>query len=344
MKAGLADKVSESIKNENIHYTIFSQCLPNVPLSGICQCCKLIQDEKINLIIGMGGGTVMDTVKLVGLLAANDGDVNVLFDTAKIRARSLPRILIPTTSGTGSEWSDVAVYTKEPDKRKTPVRSDHLWAEVAIIDPLLTLNLPPSVTAETGMDALSHAIEAYTSWKANVITDMLAEKVINLVAENLRIAYAKGSKHVEARCNMSIAAGLAALALRTSGSYIVHSFSYPLCHQTDLSHGAACSLMLSPVMEFNLMGNMDKFARIAWLMGEKTTGLSLWEKAQKSVGAVRRLSIDLNLKQRLSEVGISENDIPGIVDYVFKFHSYQIENNPRNLSREDALQILTAVL
>jgi alcohol dehydrogenase len=344
MKVGLANKVSESLKNENLAYTIFSQCLPNAPLSGIYQCCKLIQDEKVNLIIGIGGGTVMDTVKLAGLLATNDGDFNVLFDTAKIKARSLPRILIPTTSGTGSEWSNVAVFTNESDKRKVPIRSDHLWVDAAIIDPLLTLNLPPSVTAETGMDALSHAIEAYTSWKANVITDALAEKAISLISDNLRIAYARGSKHVESRYNMSIAAGLAVLALRSSGSYIVHSFSYPLCNWTTLSHGAACSLMLPPVMGFNLIGNMDKFAKIARLMGEKTDGLSLQEQAQKSIEAVRHLSMDLSLKQSLGEAGISENDIPQIVDYVFQFHMYQIENNPRNLSREDARQILLNVI
>lgn len=286
----------------------------------------------------------MDMAKLVGILASNGGDIHVLFDPAQIRARSLPKILLPTTSGTGSEWSNVAVFTNEVDKRKIPIRSEHLWSDVAIIDPLLTLNLPPSVTAETGMDALSHAIEAYTSWRANMIADLFAEEAIKLVSQNLRVVYARGSKQVEARYNMAMAAGLAMLALRSSGSYIVHAFSYPLGIQAGLSHGAACSLMLPSVMEFNLIGNLEKFARIAWLMGEEIDGLSLREKAQKSVGAVRRLSIDLDLKQRLGEVGINENDIPGIIDYVFKFHSYQIENNPRDLTREDVQHILRASL
>jgi alcohol dehydrogenase class IV len=343
-KAGLVEKITVSIKKENLPLEIYSQCLPSVPFSDIRQCCKLVHKEDINLIIGIGGGSVMDMAKLVGVLASNGGDVPTLFDPAQMRARGLSKMLLPTTAGTGSEWSNVAVFTNEPAKRKVPIRSEYLWCDVAIIDPALTLGLPPSVTAESGMDALSHAIEAYTSWKANLIADMFAEEAIKLISENLRMAYAKGSKHIDARTKMAMAAGLAMLALRSSSSYIVHSLSYPLGNQTDLSHGAACSIMLPPVMEFNLIGNLEKFARIAWLMGEETEGLSLREKAKRSVGAVRRLSMDLGLKQRLSEVGINEDHIPAIVDYVFKFHSYQVENNPRDLNREDVTQILRAIL
>jgi alcohol dehydrogenase class IV len=343
-KAGLVDKIAASIKKENILFEVFSQCLSSVPLGDICTCSRLVQDEEFDLIIGIGGGSVMDMTKLVGVLAGNAGDTRVLFNPAQIRASGLPKILLPTTSGTGSEWSNVAVFTHELDKRKIPIRSDCLWVDVAIVDPMLTLNLPPSITAETGMDALSHAIEAYTSWRANTLADMFAEKAITLISENLRMAYAKGSKHVEARYNMAVAAGLAMLALRSSGSYIVHSFSYPLGIQADISHGAACSLMLPPVMQFNLIGNLEKFARIAWLMGEKLDGLSMRERAQKSVETVRRLSMDLGLKQKLGEVGIGEDHIPKIVDYVFRFHSYQIENNPRDLNREDMGEILKTAL
>ena len=224
------------------------------------------------------------------------------------------------------------------------MRSNYLLPDAVIIDPALTLNLPPSATADTGIDALCHAIEGYTSWKANIITDMVAEKVIKLVSDNLRIAYAKGSKHMEARYNMAIAAAFSMFALRTSGSYIVHSLSYPLGIKAHLSHGTACALMLPYVMEFNLTGNMEKLAKVAELMGENTEGLSVREKAQKSIGAVRCLSADLGLPQRLGEVGLKETDIPEMVDYVFKFHAYQIENNPRYVSREDMAKILKAAL
>ena len=340
--AGLLDVLTDSIKKEGLPVEVFSECLPNVPLSSIQQCYHLVEKEGFDLLIGLGGGSVMDMVKLVGMLRGSSGNVNVLFEPDRVKPSGLQKILLPTTAGTGSEWSNVAVFTNESDERKIPIRNDYLWAEAAVIDPLLSLNLPPRVTAETGMDALSHAIEAYTSWKASTIGDMLAEKAIRLISENLRIAYAKGSKHIQARYHMAVAAGLATLALRSSASYIVHSFSYPLCMKARLSHGAACSLMLPVVMEFNLIGNLDKFARVAWLMGERLEGLPLREQAQKAVEAVRRLSSDLKLKQTLGEAKIDETHIPWIVDYVFRFHSYQVENNPRDLNREDVEQILHA--
>jgi alcohol dehydrogenase class IV len=172
----------------------------------------------------------------------------------------------------------------------------------------------------------------------------LTEKAIRLVAENLRVAYTKGSKHIEARYNMALAAALAMVGLRTSASYIVHSLSYILNIKAHVSHGTACSLVLPSVMEFNLIGNMEKFARVAELMGEKTEGLPLREKAERSVTAVRRLSGDIGLPQTLGEVGIKEADIPEIVDYVFKFHAYQIENNPRYVRPEDLERIVRAAV
>lgn len=344
LEAGLTERITASLEREGLPFTVYPNCQGHSQFKAINDCRRLIQDESINIIIGLGGGAVMDMAKLAGLPNTGAGDINALFKPPEDRGASVPRVLIPTTSGTGSEWSNVAIFTNEADKRRIPVHSDFLWADAAIIDPALTLELPPVLTAESGMDALSHAIEAYTSWKANAFTDAMAEKAIRLVSENLRLAYARGPKHIEARYRLSIAAGLAGLALRSSGSYIVHSFTYPLCSQAPLSHGAACSLLLPPVMEFNLIGSLEKFAEIARLMDEKTEGLPLREKAMKSVEAVRRLAKDLNMKKSLRTVGISEDDIPGLVDYVFRFHTYQIENNPRDLSREDARRILESVL
>ena len=344
MGAGLIDRVKGSLQKEKLTFDIFSGCLASAPLASVRECGKLIEGGQFDLMIAVGGGSVMDTAKVAAIVAAHGGDVSVLFDPGKIRSGGIRKIFLPTTSGTGSEWSNGAIFTDEASQRKAPVRSNYLLPDAVIIDPALTLNLPPSATADTGIDALCHAIEGYTSWKANIITDMVAEKVIKLVSDNLRIAYAKGSKHMEARYNMAIAAAFSMFTLRTSGSYIVHSLSYPLGIKAHLSHGTACALMLPYVMEFNLIGNMEKFAKVAELMGENTEGLSVREKAQKSIGAVRCLSADLGLPQRLGEVGLKETDIPEIVDYVFKFHAYQIENNPRYVSREDMAKILKAAL
>jgi alcohol dehydrogenase len=343
-KTGLLDGVQRSLEQANVATEVFSDSSTSAPFSSIAKCSKLIRDNGCDLVIGIGGGSVLDLVKLAVVVAAHDGDTSIIYKPDNIKKAAAPIILMPSTAGTGSEVSNVAVCTDPKTKRKIPVRSDFFWADAAIVDPMLTLNLPASITADTGMDVLSHAIEAYTSLKASIVGDTFAEKAIKLVAENLRIAYARGSKHIDARYNMAVAASFGILSLRSSGSYIVHSLSYPLGMKVNIGHGRACALMLPYVMDFNLIGNLHRFARVAELMGESTEGLPLDEKAKKSVGAVRELSTDVGLPQRLSDVGISKKDIPELVDFVFEFHSYQIENNPRELTRDDLNNILETAL
>ena len=347
IRAGLINVAKASLEKEGIACDIFDNCPQSAPLSSIKECVKLIQNTQCDVVIGIGGGSVMDLAKMAVSVAAHEGDISILYDPKKIIKSGVPTIFAPTTSGTGSEVSWGAVFTDdtdENDKRKKAVKSDYLFAHTAVLDPLLTLNLPPAITADTGMDVLAHAIEGYTSVKANIVADMFAEKAIRLVAENLRLAYAKGSQNIEARYNMMIAASLAITVLRSSASYIVHSFSYPVGMMGHLGHGAACALTLPYVMEFNLIGNPEKFASVAELMGESVEGLTIMEKAARSVGAVKKLMADIRLPLRLPEVGIGEKDIPEMVDYVYKYHSYQIEANPRELSREDLENILKSAL
>jgi alcohol dehydrogenase len=224
--AGLIDRVKGALEKEKVSFEIYPGCLASAPLASVRECAKLIEGGQFDLIIAVGGGSVMDTAKVAAIVAAHGGDVSVLFEPGKIRNPGIRKIFLPTTSGTGSEVSNGAVFTDEASKRKIPVFHEYMWVDAAIIDPALTLNLPPSATADTGIDALCHAIEGYTCWKANTLTEMFTEKAIRLVAENLRVAYAKGSKHIEARYNMALAAALAMVGLRTSASYIVHSLSY----------------------------------------------------------------------------------------------------------------------
>jgi len=204
------------------------------------------------------------------------------------------------------------------------------------------LNLPSRITGDTGMDALSHSIEAYTTWKANIVSDMYAEKTIQLVAENLRVAYAKGPKHTEVRYKLAIAAALGMQAVMSSASGIVHSMNYPIGIKAHVTHGTAIALMLPHVMEYNLPGNPAKYAKIAQLMGENITGLSEMDAARKSVEAVRKLSRDVGMPQKLREVNIKKEDIPGFVDFLFEFQLYGMENNARDLTREDATKIFEA--
>ena len=345
IKAGLTNTVRESLDKQGISVEVFSDCPESAPISSITACSKIITGEKIEAVIGIGGGSVLDLTKLARAVAAHDGDTSVLFDSSKMKHDGIPMVMLPTTAGTGSEVSAGAVFTTvEAPVRKSAVKNDHLASNVAVLDPNLTLNLPPAITADTGMDALSHAIEAYTCTKANVVADVFAEKAISLVAENLRIAYARGSKHIDVRYNMMLAASYGILAIRSSTSYIVHSFSYPLGLKAHLGHGRACAMTLPTVMEFNLIGNPERYARVAELMGENTAGLTLREKGERAVSAVRNLIADIGLPQKLSDVGIKQSDIPEIVDYVTKYHGYQIETNPREVTRDDLIKILESIL
>jgi alcohol dehydrogenase class IV len=262
----------------------------------------------------------------------------------RVEKPGLPTILIPTTAGTSAEWTWVAVVTDdlEPGKvAKKSMYSTYLRPRAVIVDPLMTLNLPPKATAETGMDTLSHAIEAHTTWKANLVSDMFTEKVISLVAQNLRSAYGKGSKNLEARYHMAIGASLG-FAYMVSGAGIIHGMGYPLQMKTHISHGESMAILMPSVMEFNLVANVPRFARIAELMGEIVPELSLRAKAQRSVEAVRQLIQDVRLPLRMREVGVHKEDIPGFVEAVFINSPHLVDGNCRNVTREEMAGIYEA--
>lgn len=338
---GLVDKIKASLEGEGIPYGIFDRCQPDAPTKVVEECSQVAKEGGYDLLIGVGGGSMMDTTKVASVLAVTGERTQDILGMDKVKKAGLAKILVPTTTGTGSEWSKAAVVT-DAEGQKQVVYSDYLWADVAVIDPSLVMNLPPKITADTGMDSLSHAIEAYATWKSNVVSDMFAEKCIQLVSSNLRTAYAKGSKHAEARYNLAIAAGLGMQAVMCSAAGLVHSMNYPLAVKAHLTHGEAISLMLPYIMEFNLVATPAKFARIAQLMGKNIDGLSIMDAARKSVEAVRELSQDVSMPQKLSDVGIKEEDIPEFVDYLFKYQIYGMDNNPRDVTREDATKIFKA--
>jgi alcohol dehydrogenase len=207
------------------------------------------------------------------------------------------------------------------------------------------MDLPQKVTAETGFDALSHAIEAYVSLKATIIGDMFAEAAIKLISENLRSAFAKGSKNVEARCNMSIAATLASGALQASHAGLAHCMDGLVVESAKISHGAALGILLPLVMEFNLVAVPEKFAKIAELMGEKINGLSSMDAARRAPEAIRALCQDIGMVQRMSDVGITRENIPSLVEFFEKIW-LQLSNmiNPREVNRADIERIFNSAL
>ncbi|MCK4839970.1 MAG: iron-containing alcohol dehydrogenase, partial [Desulfobulbaceae bacterium] len=258
----------------------------------------------------------------------------------------LPMILIATTAGSGAEMSRAAVVTDDAsggEAIKKAIVNDYLLPDAVIVDPLMTTNLPPTITADTGMDALAHALEGYTNARANVVSDMFAETAIKLVSSNLRDAYNKGSMNPEARYNMSVAASLAIIAFNTGGGpTLTHGMGHSLQAKAHCTHGMSCSIVLPHVMEFNMPACLPRFSRIAELMGERVDGLSSRDAAQRAVEAVIKLSLDVGMAQRLRDIGVKKETIPEVVDILFNVNARTLGNNPRDCSRDDALKIFEA--
>ena len=348
VQAGLVDKVKQSLEKEEIESATFDGCKPDALISVIKDCAQFAAKGGYDLIIGVGGGSVMDTAKVTRIAATAkdvaEEDIRQYF--SGVPGPGLPMILIATTAGSGAEMSGAAVVTDDVTGGETIKRSivnDYLLPDAVIVDPLMTANLPPKITAGTGMDALAHAIEAYTHARANLISDMFAETTIKLVSSNLRSAYGEGSSNPEARYSMSVAASMAILAFNTAGGpTLTHGMGHSLQAKAHCAHGVSCSIMLPYVMEFNMPACLPRFARIAELMGEKVDGLSPPDAAQKAVDAVRRLSLDIGMPQRLRDIGLKRAGVPEIVDILFNVNARTLVNNPRDCSREDALKILEA--
>lgn len=309
--AGVVDTVVDVLKEAGISFDVFDRTGREAPVSIILELVDLVRKQGYGLLVAVGGGSTMDTTKTAGHLAGNPELTCEELIKRKPFTRTTPIVAVPTTAGTGSEWSAVAVIHNDvADCVHYPYPSSNNLPDCVIIDPALTSKVPPKITADTGTDALAHAIEAYTSPNASAITDMFAEFAIRMVATSLRRAYAKGDFNIVDRYNMSIAASCAMLAMSLTGPGLAHLGNETLGEMAGIAHGRATGLLLPEVMQFNLMADPAKFASIAGIMGEDTTGLSDIEAGELAVEAVRRLLFDLSMPQTLTEVGVTEDKIP----------------------------------
>jgi alcohol dehydrogenase len=340
MKAGIIEKVKASLVKAGHAFDVYPDCETEPTISSIMDLVEKARGGKHGMLVAVGGGSVMDAVKVASQLIPNE-DLTV-YDllSGKEVKQVTAKVLVPTTAGTGSEWSNVAViYDNKEDKEENTTKiyiSRHNFADAAIIDPGLTMTLPQSTTAETGMDALTHAIEAYTSRKSNVMSDMFAGTAIKLIARYLRNAFHQGASNPEARYNMSLAASLAMSAVAMSSVGMAHLTNVPLGQKAKISHGTACLLMLPHVMKFNLAANPSKYAQIAGMMGETIEGLNTITAAGKAVEAVRKLARDIGMKQDLIGSNINDADIESMVKSVHTRKGPPINSvNPRDVTPED---------
>ncbi len=342
IQAGLIKPAQEALEKAGIQYRIFDDVEPDPRYEIVLTCAGMLADEKADLVIGFGGGSPIDIAKTAAVMATNEGPIATFFGIDLIPKPGLPTIMVPTTAGTGSEVTPIAILSDEEEKLKKGIVSSYLFPSVALLDPELTLGLPPRITAATGMDALIHAIEAYTSVNATNITDMLAFQAMELLYHAIRTAYANG-KNLEARSQMMEGSLLAGMAFANAGVTAVHAFAYPIGAEFHIPHGVANTLMLPHVMRFNLLGNLEKFADMAEAFGFSTEHLDKLTAAETAVAAIERLAQDLRVPKRLAEFGIQESDLSSLAEGVMKV-TRLLGNNPRTVNLEDAIEIYGAAL
>ena len=337
IQVGLLESVEKSLQSVGLPFVIFDDVEPDPRIEVVEKSVEKAKKEGIDLIIGFGGGSSLDIAKVTSILVTNPGKIDSFFGIDLVPHSGIPVILVPTTAGTGSEVTPIAILSDTKEKLKKGIVSPFLFPEVAIVDPKLTIGLPPSVTAFTGMDALTHAIEACYSINATDLSDLLAFRAMELISKNLRMAYAHGENLV-ARSNMMEGSLLAGIAFANAGVGAVHAFAYPLGGEFHLAHGLINTLMLPYVMRYNILGCPYKFAQMAKAFGEKVEGLSELDGAETAVKFVERLSDDIRVPRRLRDIGIPEKAIPGLAEAAMKV-TRLLANNPRKITLEDAVAI-----
>lgn len=355
VKTGIINNISEPLKREKIDHLIFSEVEPN-PLDQIVEKgAALARTEKADIIIGLGGGSSIDTAKAVSMLAVNPGSIRDYqikepADFEKIKNHPVPLVAVPTTSGTGTEGNFWSIITNTENWSKMAIGGAPVYpgapciaAKVAINDPLLTISLPAFQTASTGVDAFAHHYDAYTANLSNPISDALSEYSIGLIQNYLPIAYANG-KDLEAREMMMLASLLGGISFANSDCSGVHCLAealggmYGNPPKPVIAHGLACSLFLPWMMEFNSMTDPIKHGNVARLLGQKSKDLQITERALSCVDGVKRLIRSVELPRSLESLGVKESDLQAIAERAT--WNVSVDSNPRILTNEVFLSIL----
>ncbi|MEA0556404.1 iron-containing alcohol dehydrogenase [Lysinibacillus irui] len=338
---GLTDYVEKPLIEEGYKTTIYTDIAPEPPLAIGEKLVDFTRKHPFDLVIGVGGGSALDLAKLAAVLATHDGkvaDYLNLTGTKTVENKGLPKILIPTTSGTGSEVTNISVLSL--DTTKDVVAHDYLLADVAIVDPALTISLPAKVTAATGVDALTHAIEAYVSVNANAVTDALALQAIRLISQSIRTAVHNGQDK-QARTDMSYGSYLAGLAFFNAGVAGVHALAYPLGGQFHIAHGDSNAVLLPYVMGYIRQSCEKRMKDIVDAMGVSSIYLSQQEASYKCVEALQQLIKDVQIPSTLQGFSIPASALEQLTEDATK-QTRILARSPMPLERDDIYQIYLA--
>ena len=356
MAAGIAPQVMQSLTEASLSTHLFDEGAAEPSMEVAVKAAEWATAFQPDCIVGVGGGSNMDLAKIVAVLVTHGGSPEKYFSFGNVPGPVLPLVCVPTTAGTGSEVSHAAVLTDTANKMKVSTLSNFLRPALAVVDPELTLTCPPKVTADSGIDALTHAIEAYTAIDypqldmslgedvayqgKHPLGDCLAEKAISLIGRHLVTVVKDGSNRA-AREGMSLAATFAGMAFSNCAVALVHALEYPLGGAIHISHGAGNGLLLPYVMRFNLPERKAAFARIAELLGEDISGLSEDAAAERAISAVDCLRSETGIPQRIRDIGSKRNQLPEFAAKAFAIKRLMAVN-PRPASEADLLGILEA--
>ncbi len=339
VKLGIPDGVKESLQQNGVEHATYDGVNSEPAIEHVQEGLEAFRGNGCDFLLAVGGGSPMDTAKAISAMATNQGSIEDYMGQGKIPEKGRPVIAVPTTAGTGSEVTPFSIITDTRRDLKMLIGSPFLTPAIAVVDPQLTLSLPQDITAATGIDALTHAIEAYVSVKAQPMSDVLALAAIELIAGNLEQAWSDG-KNLEAREKTMMGSLMAGMAFSNSSVALVHGMARPIGAYFHVRHGASNAALLGTVMEFSLEGNPVRYARIAEAMGVKAGGLSELEAAQRGAEAVKKLIKDVRIPS-MRELGVVKEKLEQLVPKMSEdaIASGSPGNNPRQATREEIIEL-----
>lgn len=335
--AGLLEHVTLPLTGADIPFLTYADVQPDPEISGVDDCVRLAKENGVDLFIGIGGGSAIDTAKGAAAMMTNPGQITDYLGLGKVQHRAAPWIAIPTTAGTGAEITIWSVLSDRKNRLKVSVGSTQIVANIALCDPALTITMPTKITAATGVDALTHALESYVNYATQPISEAMALRAMELIGRSLRIAVARPD-NLLARSEMLMGSLMAALAFNPTRLGIAHALAMPLGGKFHVPHGVCNAVVLPAVCEFNLIGNPQKFVNVAQCLDEKIDqSKTVLENAAKAVDAVRKLNQDVGIPKGLGLYGVEEKHLRELAEEAML--SGNIAVNPRRPTLEDIIEI-----
>lgn len=342
LKLGLVEAALDGLKKAGVDIWLFSDVVPDPPEAMILSAVEQARSANVDGVVSVGGGSSLDTAKLIAILLNTDQPIGEMYGVGLVTGKRLPLVLAPTTAGTGSEVTPISIVTTGTSEKKGVV-SPELLPDWAILDAELTLGLPAHVTAATGIDAMVHAIEAYTSkHRKNIVSDCLARQALALLGANIRTVCSKPDDRI-ARGNMLLGSMLAGMAFANAPVAAVHALAYPLGGHFHVPHGLSNALILPYVLDYNMAAAETLYSELADIIFPELAGQSRSLKAEGMVHGFMALGPDLGMQSRLADVGVSHNNLPMLAEDAMK-QTRLLVNNPREMTYDAALAIYQKAL